>query len=205
MNRSRGKAREIAILGIFTAILILQSFVPFLGYIPLLPGMPVITLMVMTVMVGAVMLGPKDGALLGLIWGVTSLIRAYTMPGTVTFLLFANPVIAIVPRFLVGWLTGLGASWLRKLKTPQAVSYGLIGFFGAALNTFTVIALSSLFYLNQSSTLLSQLGYQGDSRNLFVILLTVLGVNGLAEAISALFIVPLLGIPLIHVWQRRQS
>ncbi|WP_261806908.1 ECF transporter S component [Lapidilactobacillus luobeiensis] len=205
MGRSQGKAREIAILGIFTAILILQSVVPFLGYIPLLPGMPVITLSVMTVMVAAAMLGPRDGAILGLIWGVISLIRAYTSPGTVTFLLFANPVIAIVPRLLVGWLTGWLPRVLSKAKLPQPLSYGVSGFLGAALNTFGVITLSSLFYLNHASTLLNQMGFQGDTRNLFVILLTALGVNGLTEALSALFIVPLLGIPLTHVWQRRQG
>lgn len=205
MGKSREQAQRIAIIGIFTAILILQAVVPFLGYIPLLPGMPVITLMGMTVMVGAIILGPKSGAVLGLIWGVISLIRAYTSPGTVTFLLFANPVIALVPRLLVGWLAGWLPISLQKIKVPQAVSLGLTGFIGAAVNTLSVVLLTGIFYLNNSATLLNKIGLQGNSQNLFKVLLVALGVNGLAEAISAIVIVPLLAIPLKHVWQRRQS
>lgn len=202
MGRSQGQAQRIAILGIFTALLILQGVVPFVGYIPLLPGMPVITLSGMTVMVGAILLGAGQGAILGLIWGLISLIHAYTAPGTVTFLLFANPIIALLPRVLVGWLAGWLPNGLQKIKLPASVSYGLTGFLGAALNTFGVISLTSLFYLKNSATLLSKIGMQGSSQNLFRVLLTVLGVNGLAEAIAAIIIVPLLAIPLRHVWRQ---
>ncbi|MCH4056748.1 ECF transporter S component [Lapidilactobacillus gannanensis] len=205
MDKSRQRAQQIAIIGIFTAILILQAVVPFLGYIPLLPGLPVITLMGMTVMVGAILLGPASGAVLGLIWGIISLIRAYTSPGTVTFLLFANPIIAIAPRLFVGWLAGWLPTMLERIKLPQAVSLGITGFLGAAFNTLGVVLLTGIFYLNHSAALLAKLGMQGSSQNLFKVLLIALGVNGLAEAISAIIIVPLLAIPLKHVWQRRQK
>lgn len=204
MGQRRTRAARIAMLGIFFAILLLQAVVPFVGYLPLLPGMPVITLSVMTVMIGAIILGPTEGAFLGLIWGIISLIHAYTAPGTVTFILFANPIIAIVPRVLVGWMAGFLARFFEQHHVSEAVSFGIVGFLGAGLNTLGVVGLSGLFYLHRTSKLLQVLGMQGDSRNLFVILLTVLGVNGLAEALSAILLVPVLAIPLRHVWLKRQ-
>lgn len=204
MGQRRTRAAKIATLGIFFAILLLQAVVPFIGYLPLLPGMPVITLSIMTVMIAAIILGPTDGALLGLIWGIISLIHAYTAPGTVTFILFANPLIALVPRVLVGWCTGLLARFFERSRLPAAVGFGITGFIGAAINTLGVVGLTGLLYLQHSNQLLRLLGMQGDSRNLFVILLTALGVNGLLEAIAAIIIVPLLALPLRHVWLKRQ-
>ena len=204
MNRTRQRAQRIAIIGIFSAILLLQTFVPFLGYLTIIPGMPGISLILIVVMVGAILMGPRDGAILGLIWGIVSLIHAYTTPGTVTFILFTNPIIAILPRVFVGWLAGGLPRLLAKTKLPQPFSLGLTGLLGAIANTMLVILLTSLIFMGNSAPLLNLLGLKSNTDNLIILLMLSLGVDGIAEAIGGAVVVPLLAIPLKHVWDRRQ-
>ena len=51
--------------GILCGLIIIMSFVPFLGFIPL--GFMNATIIQIPVIIGAVMLGPKRGAFLGLL------------------------------------------------------------------------------------------------------------------------------------------
>lgn len=62
-------AYKISILAILTALLMIQSFVPMVGYIYILPGLPGVTTMHLTVIIGAIILGTRGGATLGAIWG----------------------------------------------------------------------------------------------------------------------------------------
>ncbi len=68
------KVLDMSLAGIFTAIIIAMSVVPFLGYIPL--GFMNATIIHVPVIIGAIILGPKYGAYLGLVFGVTSLVKA---------------------------------------------------------------------------------------------------------------------------------
>ncbi|MEL1196407.1 ECF transporter S component, partial [Staphylococcus epidermidis] len=85
--------------------LIIQSFIPMVGYINIIPGLPAVTTIHLTVIIGAVILGTRQGAILGLIWGLISLFRAYTSPGDpLSLLIFQNPIIAILPRLMAGMI-----------------------------------------------------------------------------------------------------
>lgn len=66
---------KITILSMFLAILIAQTFIPMLGYIPL--GPIDVTIVHVTVILVAVLFGPKMGSVLGTTWGLLSMIRAY--------------------------------------------------------------------------------------------------------------------------------
>ncbi len=76
--KQRKKTQRIAFLALFTAIIIIQNFIPFLGYIPL--GPLNLTIIHITVIVAALVLGPKDGALVGGVWGMITFIRAFVWP-----------------------------------------------------------------------------------------------------------------------------
>ena len=54
------KVLDMSLAGIFTAIIIAMSVVPFLGYIPL--GFMNATIIHVPVIIGAIILGPKYGA-----------------------------------------------------------------------------------------------------------------------------------------------
>ena len=73
------KVLDMSLAGIFTAIIIAMSVVPFLGYIPL--GFMNATIIHVPVIIGAIILGPKYGAYLGLVFGVTSLVSDHC-PGS---------------------------------------------------------------------------------------------------------------------------
>jgi uncharacterized membrane protein len=63
-------------LALFTAIILLMTFTP-IGYIKI-PGLGLaITLLVVPVTVGAIVLGPVNGAFLGGVFGVTSFVQCW--------------------------------------------------------------------------------------------------------------------------------
>ncbi|MFZ2496359.1 MAG: ECF transporter S component, partial [Trichococcus flocculiformis] len=106
MNTQKNKTYRIAILGILSAFIIVQTFVPFLGNIPIPPLNP--TIIHITVIVAAFVLSTKDGMLVGLVWGLARMVKAYTLPASpLDLLLWTNPVIAVVPRVMVGLVAGL--------------------------------------------------------------------------------------------------
>lgn len=53
------------------------------------------------VIIGAIIEGPVVGALVGLVFGLFSMYQNFTAPGPTSFI-FWNPIIAIIPRVLVG-------------------------------------------------------------------------------------------------------
>ena len=65
------KTRDLVLAAVIAAIIVIMAFVPFLGYIPL--GFMNATTVHIPVIIGAIILGPKYGAFLGLTFGLTSL------------------------------------------------------------------------------------------------------------------------------------
>ena len=81
MNSS-SKVQQITRMAILVAIIFLLSFTP-LGYLTI--GPIAATTIQMPVIVGAVMMGPAAGALLGFFFGLSAMIKVLTMPGADPF------------------------------------------------------------------------------------------------------------------------
>ena len=108
------KTFQLVITSLFAAIIILMAFTP-LGYIPLVVINA--TIIHIPVILGALFCGPKKGAVLGFIFGLTSFIKNTIMPTSLSAFVF-SPVLAgsmlgaegvfkslficFVPRILVG-------------------------------------------------------------------------------------------------------
>ena len=75
---TKNKTYRLVIRAILTAIIILQTMVPFLGFIPI--GITSLTIIHITVIVAAIVLGTKDGMFIGLVWGIFTIIRASLVP-----------------------------------------------------------------------------------------------------------------------------
>ncbi|AMV65526.1 Substrate-specific component PanT of predicted pantothenate ECF transporter [Pediococcus damnosus] len=190
MGKNSSAAR-ISILGLFAAIIILQNYVPMIGYIPV--GPLNITTIHITVIIAAVVLGPGDGALIGGVWGIVDWIRALTVTSSALGnIVMVNPLISVLPRILIGLVAGwLFSSLVRdksKLTAPLVVS----GIAGSLTNTILVLGGIALFFGN-GATVLHAINFQA----LTPYILFVAGTNGIPEAIAAAFLVPLIPTPLL--------
>ena len=89
----------MTVIGVLSAISIMMSMLPFIGYIPIGPIKA--TIMHIPVIIGAIIEGPVVGATIGLIFGLTSLWNAITQP-VILSPLFLNPLVSVLPRILIG-------------------------------------------------------------------------------------------------------
>jgi uncharacterized membrane protein len=86
--------RNIVIAGVLGAVAILLG-VTRIGYIPVPTAAGNATIMHIPAIIGGIMQGPVVGAIVGLIFGVSSFLNA-TVP------LFKDPLVAILPRIFIG-------------------------------------------------------------------------------------------------------
>lgn len=175
------KTLKVVQLGLFTAIILLMAFTP-LGYIKT-AGLE-ITLLVVPVTVGAIVLGPAAGAILGAVFGLTSFAQCFGADPVGAMLLGINPigifVVCVVARVLMGWLTGLVFLAMKKGRYTKAISHAGTSLIGPLLNTFFFMTLLLLFF------------YQADfikdiaerTTNVFAFVFALVGLNSLVEAIA---------------------
>ncbi|MCW6701644.1 ECF transporter S component [Anaerococcus sp. NML200537] len=95
--------RNLTSVGILGAIVIMLGLTP-LGFLPL--GVLTVTTLHIPVIIAGILEGPLVGGLVGLIFGLFSIFNAITRPGPISFV-FYNPLISIIPRILIGVVTGL--------------------------------------------------------------------------------------------------
>lgn len=183
------KVGRLARMALLVAIIILLTFTP-LGYITL-PFIAATTIQ-MPVIIGAVMMGPMAGLALGIAFGLSALCKVLMMPGAdpvataiLSYNFFLYAVIAIVPRGLMGWLSGLLFAGLNKtLPNQRLVSYGITGFIGSMLNT--VFYLGSLWLM--ASGIVAEV-YSMDISGVGAMVMTVAATAGIPEAIVSCVIV----------------
>ena len=192
MQTQKNKTYRIAILGILSAFIIIQTFVPFLGNIPIPPLNP--TIIHITVIVAAFVLSTKDGMLVGLVWGLARMVKAYTLPASpLDLLLWTNPVIAVVPRVMVGLVAGLiFHAFLKRKQEKRGMVIAAV--LGSLTNTVLVLGFIALFYGNEYATALNV-----DPSNLLKVLPGIVATNGIGEAVAAGLIAPFIAKALMKV------
>ena len=192
----RQRTFQMVLSAMFIAMIILQSFVPFLGNIPLVALN--ITIIHITVIVGGIVLGPQVGFLLGFTWGVCSLLVAYTSANILSFMIFSNPLISILPRLLMGGLVALFYHKATKLITSDRLRMAVTGFLGSIMNT--VFVLSSIYLLmgNQYAELKGK-----TVAELPLFLMSVVMTNGVPEALAATLVTPIIASILVTIYKKR--
>lgn len=114
----KNKTYEMVITAIFSAIILLMSLVPQIGYITLMPGVSV-TLVHIPVLVGIFLLGLKGGLILGFFFGLGSLLAALIYARTPFDLAFIYPWISILPRMLFALIAHyIALSFGKLVKLP---------------------------------------------------------------------------------------
>ena len=179
-NTHASRTRYLVELALMVAIIFVMAFTP-LGYFQTM-GLS-ITFLTVPVAVGAIILGPKGGAICGLAFGITSFMQCFGMGAFGTMLFSINPLgtafVCIVPRILEGWLTGLIFKAIRqKMKNGAYLVASLACPF---LNTlFFMSALVLIFYhTDYIQGFVTSLGVS----NPFTFVLAFVGAQGLIEAV----------------------
>ncbi|QTJ34805.1 ECF transporter S component [Dolosigranulum pigrum] len=185
--------KRLTMMAIATAILLIQNFVPFLGNLPLPPLNP--TIIHITVIVFTFLLGTRDGMIIGAIWGIIRMIRAFAMPASpLDPLIWTNPMIAVLPRLLIGLTVGVTYQWLQK-RWPSTHSLRISAFLGSLTNTVFVMLFIYVFFTEDIAYLMN---IQMD--NIVYGLLAIVVTSGIPEAIIAAIIAPIVVKPLKKIY-----
>lgn len=186
----RLNVRKMTVIGVLSAISIMMSMLPFIGYIPIGPIKA--TIMHIPVIIGAIIEGPVVGATIGLIFGLTSLWNAITQPVTLSPL-FLNPIVSVLPRILIGIIAYYVYQGVYKLTKKVYASGFVAGLIGSLVNTVGVLGMIYVLYAEKYLTLIKQ---QGASTG--KILLGVAFTSGVPEALVAALIVSAVSVALIR-------
>ena len=205
------KTKQLTLTAIFLSIIILFSFTP-LGFINL--GFIKATLVHIPVIIGAIVLGPKIGALLGLSFGVLSMVINTMTPSILSFafspfipVLGTNEtslwaiVIALVPRILTGVIPYYVFKWLQKKKVGDKTSLFISGAAGSMVNTILVMNL--IYFVFQDAYAASKQMEVG--AGLYKAVLSVVFINGVPEALVAGIATSAVAVVLLKVYQKNQS
>jgi len=170
------RTRKIVIIGVLSAISIFLGITR-LGFIPWFSGAS-LTIMQVPVILGAVLEGPIVGFVIGLVFGIFSLIQAAVAPTGPADVWFTNPLLSILPRLFIGPIAWLAYKSLERWKIPALFFAGIVG---SVTNTVLVLGMIGI------------LGFLP-----WVALPAIILANGLPEAaVSALIV-----FAVISVWEQ---
>ena len=209
MEKKKPDTRRMATLAMLVGILIVMGMTG-IGFIPL----PVIkaTTMHIPVILGAVLMGPSAGALLGAVFGCCSIWANTTTPGLLSFAFspfmsttglpgVAKSIwIALGCRILFGLIAGWLWKLMKKLKIRDVIALPV----SAALATVchTLLVMGSIYVL---------LGQQyAQAKNVafsavFGLVMGTVTASGIPEAIVAAVLITVLGMVLLPLLARRQK
>lgn len=203
MNKRVRDTRWLTSVALMAAIVILLANTP-LGMIQL----PVIkaTTVHIPVILGAILLGPLAGSILGGVFGICSMISNTTAPTLLSFAFSPFMSMTGIPgaakavwisvgcRILIGLISGWLWILLKKCKVNTMIALPVTGFAGAMTNT--VFVMGSIYFL------LAKEYAAAKSVAIDAVWGLVLGTvtaSGIPEAIAAAVLVALIGKALLKV------
>lgn len=140
LTKGKFETRQLTIVGLLSAICVILGLTGY-GFIPL-PFVKA-TIMHIPVIIGAIIEGPIVGALIGLIFGVFSIIQAIMTPNVLSFA-FINPLVSVLPRVLIGITSYYAYALLRGRK--ETLRIGISAAVGTVTNTFGVLTMIYILY-----------------------------------------------------------
>lgn len=206
MKTRKKDTRYLTSVALMAAVVILLANTP-LGMIHL----PIIkaTTVHIPVIVGAILLGPLAGAVLGGVFGVCSLISNTMAPTLLSFAFspfmsmtgFPGAIkavwISIGCRIMIGVIAGWFWILMKKLKVNHLIALPVTGFIGSMVNT--VFVMGSIYVLLAREY--AQVKNVGVEAVLGLVMGTVTA-SGIPEAIAAAVLVAVIGKVLLKVVER---
>ena len=206
MKKQKHDTRWMVSVALMAAIVIVLANTP-LGMIQL----PIIkaTTVHIPVILGAILLGPSAGAILGAVFGICSLISNTMAPTLLSFAFSPFMSTTGIPGALKAiWISagcriliGVAAGWLwillAKLNINQIIALPIVGFAGSMVNTVTV--MGSIYFLFAQQ--------YANAREVAVsavwgLIMGTVTASGIPEAIAAAILVLAIGKVLLGVFRK---
>lgn len=173
--------RQIVIVGMLSAISVILGLSGY-GFIPL--PIAKATILHLPVIIGAILEGPIVGAFIGLIFGLFSMYQNILTPTVLQFA-FLNPLVAIVPRVLIGVTSYYAYRFM--LGKSEILKVGIGAAIGSLTNTFGVLTMIFVLYAQKYAEVRNI-----DPKSVAWAIYSIAATNGIAEAFVAVIItVPL--------------
>ncbi len=206
MKEKRHDTRWMVSVALMAAIVIVLANTP-LGMIQL----PIIkaTTVHIPVIIGAILLGPSAGAILGAVFGICSLISNTMAPTLLSFAFSPFMSTTGIPGVLKAiWISvgcriliGVAAGWLwilfNKVKLNHLIALPIVGFAGSMVNTIAVMGSIYLLFAQQYAEA-REVGVSA----VWGLIMGTVTASGIPEAIAAAILVLALGKVMIQVFRK---
>ena len=203
MKTRKRDTRWMAAVAMFAAIIVVLANTP-LGMIPLV--ITKATTVHIPVILGAILLGPTAGGILGGVFGICSVISNTMTPALTSFAFSPFLSTTGVPgamkalwvsvgcRILIGAVAGWLWKFLRKRNVNSWASLPLVGFVGSMVNTVLVMGSIYVLFAQQYAA-----AKDVAREAVFGLVMTTVAFNGIPEALAAAVLVAAIGKALLRV------
>ncbi len=202
------KTKDLTKAALLVALIIVLALTP-LGYLPVGPIRA--TTIHIPVIIGAILLGPRWGAFLGGVFGLTSFLTNTLSPTPFSFVFsplapaadgMGSPlalIVAFVPRILIGVVAGLVFRLFRNRERLRIPGLLLSGFLGSMTNTILVMFGIYAFF-GRAYAAAKNMPYEA----FLGFVAGMIGVNGVIEAIVAAVLAAAVCVPLLRILKGRK-
>ncbi len=209
MNQNKKDTRWLVKVALMAAIVVVLANTP-LGMIQL----PIVkaTTVHIPVILGAVLLGPAAGCILGAVFGVCSVISNTIAPTLLSFAFspFMSTTgltgalkalwISVGCRVLIGLAAGLVWKLFKACSMRDMVALPLVGFIGSMVNTVAV--MGSIYFLLAAEYAAAK---NVAASAVFGLVMGTVTASGIPEALAAAVLVTVIGKALLTVFRRLQT
>lgn len=209
MKKTDGKTQYMATLGMLCALLLVMGMTG-IGFIPL----PVIkaTTMHIPVILGAILLGPAAGGVLGGVFGLCSIWANTTTPSLLSFAfspfmsteglpgVLKSLWIALGCRILLGVIAGWLWRLMKKITKQDYIALPVTAFLSTLCHT--VLVMGSIYVLLAEQYAAAK---NVAVTAVFGLIMGTVTASGIPEAIAAAILVTVIGKALLHLQARLQK
>ena len=203
MKYKRMDTRYMATLAMLCGVLLVMGMTG-IGFIPL----PIIkaTTMHIPVILGAILLGPKAGAVLGAVFGMCSIWANTTTPGLLSFafspFMTTEGMVGVVKslwislgcRVLFGALSGWLWKFFQKILKQEYAALPVTA--AVATISHTLLVMGSIYFLlTQQYAAAKNVAIS----SVFGLIMGTVTASGIPEAIAAAILVTVIGKALLHL------
>ena len=188
MKAREKKTVDLTVMGVLVAVIFMLTYMPFkLGAIEM-------TFRMIPVVLGGILLGPVQGAILGGFFGLTSFFECFGLLGMPlsafgSFMVGLNPALTAVmcfaPRIIMGFCSAL---IYRSFGDKNVAAHAVANISGALLNTVLFTGLLLVLFWRNPDFIEKMQSWGLDTSNIGIFVVAFVGLNGLIEALVCVFI-----------------